>query len=114
MSETVKARDNRGRWQKGCKSPNAGGRPKLPRDVLEIANAACPDAIRRAIELIRHKDPRIALKAIEIVLNRGLGMPRQAVDVTQTEPAVIVGEPMTVEQWVERFGPQTPVNGAGD
>jgi hypothetical protein len=79
--------------------------------VLEIANAACPDAIRRAIELTKDKDPRIALKAIEIILDRGLGKPRQAIDLEVERPAVIWPEPLSVDEWQEKFGRQTP--GAG-
>ena len=112
----IKTETNKGhRWQKGGPSPNPGGRPKLPVDVLAIANAACPDAIRKAISWINHPDPKVSLKAIEIVLDRGLGKPKQALDVTDlTERAVVLPVPMSLEQWAETFGPQTEVMGHGD
>jgi hypothetical protein len=66
--------------------------------VLEIANAASPAAIRRAIELTKHRDSRIALKAIEIVLNRGLGLPRQMIDLNDVteRPAIIITELLNI------------------
>jgi Bacteriophage Sf6, terminase small subunit-like len=39
---------------------------------------------------------------------------RLEVDDVSERRAVILGEPLTVEQWVERFGAQTPVEGHGD
>lgn len=103
------------RWGKG-QSGNPGGRPKMPKDALELANAACPEAIRKAIELLNHGDPRVRLKAIELVLDRGLGKPKQAVDVTDlTErPAIVWPEPLSLEAWAAKFGPNTEVMGHGD
>jgi hypothetical protein len=60
------------------RSGNPTGRPKLPPEIREIAKAACPAAIAKAVELMAHADPNIALKAINVVLDRGYGKPAQA------------------------------------
>lgn len=98
------------KWQKG-QSGNPSGRAKANPDVLEIARAATPDAIRKAIALTKHKDPRVALKAIEIVLNRALGLPRQAIDLNDLtdRPAIIIAEPLDVTEWAKRFAPKPKV-----
>lgn len=52
---------------------NRTGRPKLSDEVkIELA-ALWPDAVTRLRELMTNDNPTIALKAVEIALNRALG-----------------------------------------
>lgn len=46
-------------------------------EVRDLARAASPDAIRRAIALMQDADPNVALKAINTVLDRAWGKPAQ-------------------------------------
>ena len=45
-----------------------------------MAQKAGLDAFRRVVELTRHEDPKVALEAVKIVLDRGFGRPAQPVD----------------------------------
>lgn len=71
----------RGSWKPG-QSGNPNGRPKLPPEIREIAKAGSVKAISRAVELIDHEDPNVALKAINTVLDRGYGKPAQSHELT--------------------------------
>jgi len=69
----------KGGFQPG-QSGNPGGRPKLTAEgqhVIELAREASPRAIGRLIELIEHKDGRIAHAAATSVLDRAYGKPTQ-------------------------------------
>lgn len=56
-------------------SGNPSGRPKVPEEVREMARAASPRAIERAVALIENDDPNVSLKAIGVVLDRAYGKP---------------------------------------
>lgn len=45
--------------------------------VRELARAASPAAMERAIQLMQDADPNVALKAINTVLDRAWGKPAQ-------------------------------------
>ena len=66
-------------WQKG-QSGNPGGRKRTNPEVREMAEAACPDAIKRVISFLEDSDPKIAMMAANILLDRGLGKPVQAME----------------------------------
>jgi hypothetical protein len=68
-------------WKPG-QSGNPAGRAKLPKEMVELAQAATPKAIRRAIALMEHEDGNIALKAVNTVLDRAYGKPAQTIDTT--------------------------------
>ena len=61
-------------------SGNPGGRPRATAELRDLAQTAGLDAFRRVVELTRHEDPKIALEAVKIVLDRGYGRPAQPVD----------------------------------
>jgi hypothetical protein len=60
-------------------SGNPNGRPKIAAEVAELAQQHGPEAIQKAVQIMRHaKDPRVVLAAVELILNRGFGRPLQA------------------------------------
>ena len=61
-------------------SGNPGGRPRATAELRDLAQTAGLDAFRRVVELTRHEDPKVALEAVKIVLDRGFGRPAQPVD----------------------------------
>ncbi len=63
-------------------SGNPGGMHKGTAELKAIAREASPKAIAKLIEMIDHEDPRVALAASTAVLDRGLGKPTQAVEVS--------------------------------
>jgi hypothetical protein len=63
-------------------SGNPLGRPKLDPDVVALARAASPDAIRKQIALLESEDENVALKAAQAILDRAYGKPMQNVTAT--------------------------------
>ena len=63
-------------------SGNPSGRPKIPTELVDMARAASPAALQRAIDLIASTDGNLALKAIQVILDRGYGKPMQGVELT--------------------------------
>ena len=61
-------------------SGNPGGRPRATAELRALAQTAGIEALRRVIELTKHEDPKVALEATKIVLDRGFGRPSQPVD----------------------------------
>ena len=78
-------RTREGRWLPGA-SPNPGGRPSTPPEIREALQAGSLAAAQRLVGLVADPDPRIALAASVAVLDRVLGKPAQALEVTQGEP----------------------------
>jgi hypothetical protein len=68
-------------FKKG-QSGNPTGRPKIPADVVALARAASPDAIRKQIALLESDDENVALKASQAILDRAYGRPMQNVTAT--------------------------------
>lgn len=83
-------------------SGNPKGRPKDIYGVSELARRNCPEAMKTLIELMRHKDPKVAMSAAEAVLDRGLGKPVQQT-VNETTVTHFISEvpslPKDAEQW---------------
>lgn len=88
-------------FQKGV-SGNPSGRKKIPQEFRDIAEKYSVTALQRAIEIMTDpkEDTRNVLRAIEIILDRGIGKPIQALDIDakteQTNRIVITGQ---VEEW---------------
>lgn len=85
-------------FQKG-NTLNPGGRPKLAKDIIELARKACPQAIKALVDLLDHPDPKIRKSAADSVLDRGIGKPAQAVEHSGPGGGVFTVQilPMTVE-----------------
>ena len=60
-------------------SGNPGGRPKLDPRLKELAQAKTQEAFAVVLECLTDDDKKIALKAAEMILDRGYGKPPQAV-----------------------------------
>lgn len=71
----------KGSFKKG-QSGNPKGRPPVPAEVKEIAKAASPKAMARAVELLDHPDARVVMSAIKEIIDRAYGTPRQSVEVS--------------------------------
>jgi hypothetical protein len=68
------------KFQKGV-SGNPGGRPQT-RDIREALRGYTDKANKRLGELIGHKNPRVALLAIQTLYDRVFGKPLQASEIT--------------------------------
>lgn len=64
-------------------SGNPSGRKPIPQEFKELAEQYSLPALKKAIEIIQDDDTRTAdkLRAIEIILDRGIGKPIQTVDI---------------------------------
>ena len=60
-------------------SGNPAGRPKEDPVLKEMARAKTPEAFAVVVECLQDEDKKIALKAAEIILDRGHGRPAQAI-----------------------------------
>ena len=63
-------------------SGNPNGRPRKIEKATDQAVDALEKAMGAAVELIDNEDPRIALAAAQLVIDRAMGKPKQSVDVT--------------------------------
>ena len=63
----------RGRPFQPGQSGNPGGRPKVIKEIAEKLKAGLPEAIDQLFQIMRTGSEVARLRAIEIILNRGLG-----------------------------------------
>ncbi len=75
-------RDAAGRVLAGSPPINPTGRPKLIQEVQQFARQHTPAAIERLAELMRSQDEKVALAAIDQLMDRAWGKPMQS---TQTD-----------------------------
>lgn len=81
-------------FQKG-QSGNPGGRPKECAEVKALAQQHSLEAIHRLVELMRQsEDKKLAKAAADSLLDRGLGKPAQAVELSGAVAQ------MTHEEWL--------------
>lgn len=74
-----------GKWLPGV-SPNPGGRPRTDPTIRQALEGGSLAAAERLVALVQDPDPRIALAASVALLDRVLGKPAQALEVTAGEP----------------------------
>lgn len=78
-------RDPSGRWLPGV-TGNGGGRPRTDPEVRQALEAGSLAAAQRLVALVGSEDERVALAASVALLDRVLGKPAQALEVTAREP----------------------------
>lgn len=69
-------------FQKG-KSANPGGRPKIEREIVDLARANSVEAINTLVGIMRSSDakPNERAVAANAILDRAFGKPKQSVQV---------------------------------
>jgi hypothetical protein len=81
-AHTANAKKNlrpRPQWQPG-RSGNPSGRPKLLVEISRLDRSYCPDAIEKLAKIMldSRSKPRDVIAAANVILDRGLGRPTQA------------------------------------
>jgi hypothetical protein len=69
-------------------SGNPGGRPKADGKLKEAARTHTEAALQVLVDALSHTDGRIALKAAELLLDRGYGKPAQTIAGDPENPLV--------------------------
>ena len=72
-------RDQTGRFAKG-QSGNPAGRAKMPPAIREMLSSNAEKAVNAIIKFVEDGDPRVALKAAELLLDRAYGKAQAATD----------------------------------
>ena len=81
-------------WVEG-KSGNPSGRPKMPEELREAFRASAPKALATLMDVLETGDKASdRLRAAEILLNRGYGMPVQSVEAEITDLRPITFAPV--------------------
>lgn len=84
-------------WAKG-QSGNPGGLPKDYGEIAKLARKSCPEIVKRLTQIaLKSKSELAAIRASEVLLERGLGKAIQPVDtgvsladlLTQAERSVV-------------------------
>ena len=79
------------------KSGNPGGRPKVVHEVRELAQQHTTAAIERLVRAMNGNDDRIAIAAATALLDRAVGKPTQATELTGPEGQPIAPEMSDIE-----------------
>lgn len=83
-------RRGKGRPFEPGKSGNPGGRPREVAEIRELARKHGPEAIKKLVALMYEADSdAVRVRAAEALLNRGYGMPTQAITGEDGVPLVI-------------------------
>ena len=61
-------------------SGNPGGRPKIEREIVDLARSHSMEAIETLVRIMRSGKPAEALAASNAILDRAFGRPKQTVD----------------------------------
>lgn len=81
---TAVQRNERGHILPGQRSLNPSGKPPTPPEIRDevqrILSAGTPDAARKLVELTQDSDPKVAMAASALVLDRVFGRPTVSVD----------------------------------
>ena len=75
--ESTIKRDTKGLFAKGH-SGNPSGRARMPKAVKDMLSENAERAVQAIVRLVDDTDPRIALRAAELLLDRIFGKPQQA------------------------------------
>lgn len=75
----AQGRNARGQFTKGN---SGGGRPKVPEEIREAFQAACPEALDVLVAIMRdgHAKDNDRIRAAEVILERGYGKAPQSID----------------------------------
>lgn len=80
-------------------SGNPNGRPRKIEKATDTAVDSLQKAIERAASLVDNEDPRIALAAAQLIIDRAMGKPKQTVENVESKK---VNE-MTEEEILDRL-----------
>lgn len=69
-------------------SGNPAGRPKVVREIREMAREKAETAFAKVVKLLSSRDERVVMTAAQEILNRAYGKPTQYLDVTERREAV--------------------------
>lgn len=89
---SAKAAKGRGKPFPKGKSGNPGGRKPLDPEVKDALASALPGAIKKLVELVNCGDPKVEIRAVEVVLERNLGKVSQPLE-HGGSVTIVVGDP---------------------
>ena len=84
--EQTKRKAPRTAWRPG-RSGNPGGRPRIVKEIRELARQHGAAAIERLRDLMHSSNGGVAVRAASELLDRGYGRPSQSVEPPQEEIA---------------------------
>lgn len=100
---------------------NGGRKPGLFKHLVALADEECPGEpattrgekiVRRLYEIAETGEPDVALRAINEILNRSIGRPRQTIDLNTTEIDITFLAERLVEFAKKAKGVEIPVETA--